>query len=579
MSEPNTGQRNEPQDAGASVSRHPSAPEAAPGDGPALPPPWPRALRWPLSLLLGLSFGVAFGLHTVFNHLPWLAYVSTVPWLLLCLHPRVHGRFNLFSLAVGLQVLCMVGVYWLRGKNNATWIGGPFLYWPVFLVTWPLCRGIVARWPRFPTALLWPLVFTGAEWLRIRLCPGELSLFHLAYSQIRRTRICQVADLGGAAFVSFYLAAVAGFVGALILSRTLFADSRSRRRWLAPQLAFVVLLSIFVQAYGAVRDTEANFHDGPTVQIVQTDTKRSREDEVIAKILDWQILQTLSTVRPGEADVVLWPENSLFTAIRTEKGWDRRYLADLQRVVDRAQAPLVFDSAWTTDEGLHYHTAYMLQPDGELQHHWKVRLLPWTEYPPLTGFFGLFGEGALEWWTGIIRAVVGFVPNGSEAPIDTLHPMTLTARDGKTYTFGTPICFEIATARVVNRWHRFGVDFLFNPTSEGQLGDTVHTYTLAVSGFRAIEGRVPVVRASNDGISGIVDANGRMAATLLGRYTGSPINEPGVLFATIPLDSRGPTLYSRIGDCLPIGCLLAAAALALAGFVRSRSRRRSAPAA
>ena len=150
--------------------------------------------------------------------------------------------------------------------------------------------------------------------------------------------------------------------------------------------------------------------------------------------------------------------------------------------------------------------------------------------------------------------------------------MVLTARDGRQYRFGSPICFEIATPRVVNRWTSEGVDFLVNPTSEGRLGDTVHVQTIAISGFRAIEARVPVVRVTNDGISGVIDANGRPKAILQGRLTGSPINEPGVLFTTVPLDKRGVTIYSRFGDWLPIGCLLISLAIGLSSFFPGRKR-------
>ncbi len=118
-----------------------------------------------------------------------------------------------------------------------------------------------------------------------------------------------------------------------------------------------------------------------------------------------------------------------------------------------------------------------------------------TSYPPLTK------------WLGFIESFVGFVPVGTPAPISDVHPMVLTGRDGTQWRFGTPICFEIATPRVVNRWTREGVDFLINPTSEGKLGDTVHVQTISISGFRAIEARVPVVRVTND-LPAIVNSAG-----------------------------------------------------------------------
>ncbi len=569
MSERNEGQRNEEADA-AQLARDASADPGLPGGELT---PWPRRKRWPVVLVLGLLFGTSYGIHVLDNGVPWLAYVSTVPWALICLHPRLRGRMNLLALAIGYHTLSMIGLYFLRGQNTPTWIVAPLMYWPAYLLIYPPCRLLLRRWPRFPPALLWPLAVTGVEWLRIRIAPGELSLCHLAYSQIRLTKMVQVCDLGGTAFVTFHLTAVAGLLVAMILSLSFFGTARERWRWLRWQAAGVAALTIFVVTYGLVRDTEQNFYEGPSFQILQTDTPRSKDADEVRRIYEFQVMQTLSTMRPGEVDAILWPENSVLTPIRDTEGWHDWYLEDLKALVDRAEAPLFFDSGWILDNGDNYHATFLMDREGELQHHWKVRLLPWTEYVPLKGLVNRLGDGAMEKWLGFIDSFVGFVPVGTPAPISEVHTMVLTGRDGTRWTFGTPICFEIATPRVVNRWTREGIDFLINPTSEGKLGDTVHVQTIAISGFRAIEARVPVVRVTNDGISGVIDANGRPKDILRGRITGSAINEPGVLFTTVPLDSRGTTLYSRFGDWLPISCLLVLVALAAAGLRTGRGRR------
>jgi apolipoprotein N-acyltransferase len=568
VSERNEGQRNEE----ATEAGPTPPPPASAAPGAEVPEPWPRRKRWPAVLGLGLLFGTLVGIHVLDNGVPSLAYLSTVPWALICLHPRLRGRMNLVALAIGYQTLSMIGLYFLRGQNTPTWIIAPVMYWPLYLLMYPPCRLVMRRWPRFPTALLWPLTLTGIEWLRIRLAPGELSLCHLAYSQIRRTKMIQIVDLGGTAAVSFHLAAVGGLLAAVILSFSLFPTARERWRWLRWQLAGVAALTIAVLAYGLVRDSEQAFHDGPTLQILQTDTPRSKDPGEVRRVHDFQVLQTLSTMRPGEVDAILWPENSVLTPIRDTEGWHDWYLEDLKALVDRAEAPLFFDSGWILDNGDNYHTAFLMDREGELQHHWKVRLLPWTEYVPLKGLVQSMGDGAMKKWLAFIEGFVGFVPVGTPAPLAAVHPMVLEARDGREYRFGTPICFEIATPRVVNRWTREGVDFLINPTSEGRLGDTVHVQTIAISGFRAIEARVPVVRVTNDGISGVIDANGRPHEILSGRFTGSPVNEAGVLFTTVPLDARGITIYSRFGDWLPIGCLLIVIALSGAGLAGRRKR-------
>ena len=46
------------------------------------------------------------------------------------------------------------------------------------------------------------------------------------------------------------------------------------------------------------------------------------------------------------------------------------------------------------DSGYLARAAYLMDRDGGLQHHWKVRLLPWTEFVPLKGLVQSFTESA-----------------------------------------------------------------------------------------------------------------------------------------------------------------------------------------
>ncbi len=68
--------------------------------------------------------------------------------------------------------------------------------------------------------------------------------------------------------------------------------------------------------------------------------------------------------------------------------------------------------------------------------------------------------------------------------------------------------------------------------------------------FRAVENRMPVVRAANTGISGFIDAQGRIHAA-------SEIFTEAVLTRDIlPSDGR-ITFYTRYGDLFAWLCVLA----------------------
>jgi apolipoprotein N-acyltransferase len=57
---------------------------------------------------------------------------------------------------------------------------------------------------------------------------------------------------------------------------------------------------------------------------------------------------------------------------------------------------------------------------------------------------------------------------------------------------------------------------------------------------RAVELGLPLVRAANSGISGVVDAHGRVVAKL-------GLGETGVVDALLPVAIK-PTLYAKFGD-------------------------------
>jgi apolipoprotein N-acyltransferase len=98
-------------------------------------------------------------------------------------------------------------------------------------------------------------------------------------------------------------------------------------------------------------------------------------------------------------------------------------------------------------------------------------------------------------------------------------------------------------------------------TNDGWFGEVSGPFQhLAQARLRAVEFGLPVLRAANTGVSAVIDAHGRLRATL-------PLGTHGAIDAFVPRP-LAPTPYARAGDG-PLALLLAAA---FAGLALGRRR-------
>jgi apolipoprotein N-acyltransferase len=83
--------------------------------------------------------------------------------------------------------------------------------------------------------------------------------------------------------------------------------------------------------------------------------------------------------------------------------------------------------------------------------------------------------------------------------------------------------------------------WIINVTNDGWFGISTGPYQhFEQARVRAIEQGLPLVRAANTGISGVVDPVGRVISSL-------PLGREGVLDAPLPRPIGAP-LYARLGD-------------------------------
>jgi len=176
------------------------------------------------------------------------------------------------------------------------------------------------------------------------------------------------------------------------------------------------------------------------------------------------------------------------------------------------------------------------------------------------------------------------------------------SRDGRTWSVASPICYEGTFARICRRMviadGRKAADILINLSNDGWFVyaagarghclSAEHAQHLVSYCFRAVENRVPVVRAVNTGISASIDSTGRIVAFLGGRdgmAAGTPMRSGRLLLTDTGAGSvgitRGPqvlvdgrvTVYSLHGDVFAAGVGLLAAAMVVYVALRRRVGR------
>jgi apolipoprotein N-acyltransferase len=451
---------------------------------------WPLALlAWAalfqaLELRRGRGLGACALAGFVFG---WVAHAGGYPWLL-----RLVDVFLGGERALGAAL-------WLA---HSLWFAASYA---LQAALYALARG--RGWP-VAAAGVAPVVL--AEWLYPQLFP-----VHLGDAFVDRTLFVQVASLGGPLLVS----ALAVLVNAAVFETGRWlARGRSRPTgtWLAAGVAFAL-----AACYSGVRlvGLAADSLDSPVrVGLVQANfgvlEKQRDPDEVYRRHLE----QTQELLAEGPLDLVVWPETV----------WSRGIAGPFPVAGDLIRrgfdTPLLFGAASVrTVDGQRrvYNSAFLIQADGTIHEAYDKNLLvPIAESLPFADALSRVFPYAQQF--GAAREV---------------PPLTLGA-----LRISTPICYEAAVPSFVRRMVRSAQpDLIVMLANDAWFGDSHEPWIhLAVARMRAIEHASWVVRATNSGVSAMIDPAGRVVARteLLAR---------GNLRGTV-YPRRVGTLYTTLGD-------------------------------
>lgn len=218
----------------------------------------------------------------------------------------------------------------------------------------------------------------------------------------------------------------------------------------------------------------------------------------------------------GKIDVIIWPEGA---------GLPFGDTSYIERFTYPHQT-LIFSGTRTKNDDT-FNTMFVYR-NGELQFHDKHFLVPYGEYLPIVQKYK-FGKAMAR------GAGVGFSHGESIASIETNHGNILPL-----------VCYESTYSGKINHaLKKPHADYIVNITNDEWFGRTSGVFQhFVASRFRAVEEGLPVLRASNNGISAIIDPYGRiLSKTKL--YTQDAIT------SQVPRKIQDGTLFSIWGN-IPI---------------------------
>ena len=406
-----------------------------------------------------------------------------------------------------------------------------------------------------------PLAWVALEWSRTFVL-GGFPWASLGYSQHGALHLIQIADLGGVYTVSALLVFVnLGFV-------EIIADRRRVRR----VLPWLVALPVLAMGYGAFRlaAVDRTAVEG-TLDVAYVQGNVAQADKWNPDLQNEILIRHLelsAEAAAAGAELVVWPEASIpFDLAADRRAENLADFAQEHEIFILAGAPGV--EADADGQELTYNRAWLLTPGRlVLGPYDKMQLVPFGEYVPLGGLFGLVdivvhSAGALgRGDTPLVFAG----PQLQELAADESGDPESGDRAGgdqpkevRAARFGTLICYEGIFPALARRFAVDGADFLVNISNDAWYGDTAAPYQhLSMTVFRAIENRMPVVRATNTGVSAFIDARGAEGVR-------SSLFEPDIGLQRILVRSIGSP-YRKVGDVFVYLCLLATLAL----LVRAR---------
>jgi len=499
------------------------------------------------SYLLAVLSGLLLALSFPRPGLSLLAWCAFVPLFVAARQATPRGAFRI-GLAGGIVAYAGI-LYWL----NIVMVTYGKLPGAVSVVLYLVLCGYLALYPAtvlyltrkwehkgITPLLSFPVLWVAGELVRSYLLTG-FPWASLGYSQYRTLPMIQISDLTGVYGVSFLIA-----LANVVLYRV-WRSVTAKERYPVRGVVVLILLVGGTLAYGFAALNRSEGGAPQRVLLVQGN---------IPQDVKWNPAFVESTVSTYErltrngyhlpGTLTVWPESALPFFFQNEPAYAARVRA-LAKELDGDL--LVGSPAYEGDgEKVRYlNSAFLISRNGEVVGRSdKMHLVPFGEYVPLAQLLPFVNK--------MVAGIGDFSPGLKEVP--------LKSEGGEV---GVLVCFEGIFPEVSRAYVQAGARMLVNITNDAWFGKSSAPYQhLSMTVFRAVENRVPLVRAANTGISCIIDSKGHIRGV-------TELFQEATLSGSVRFGT-GESPYTRVGDVFAYACLAASALVAVVAFRRSGSQ-------
>jgi apolipoprotein N-acyltransferase len=243
------------------------------------------------------------------------------------------------------------------------------------------------------------------------------------------------------------------------------------------------------------------------------------------------------------ADLIIWPETAIPALYHQVRG----YLDDMARLAARHGSSLLAGiPVWDAGSDRYYNSLVVLN-DGKRAFYHKKHLVPFGEYLP---------------FADTLRGLLQFlhIPMSNFSPGPDVPPLLVAGG----IHLGVSICYEDTFGEEVIEALP-AAEVLVNVSNDAWFGDSAAPHQhLQMARMRALETGRYMLRATNTGVSALIDEKGNVLRT-------TPQFRPEVVSGRVEL-FRGQTPYATTGNYPVIG--LAFLLLVITAVLEHRRRRK-----